>query len=224
MKISIITLFPEVFKPLVKTSILEKAQSAGKLKVELVDLRKFGIGRHKQVDDRVYGGGIGMILRIDVLDAAIKKVKSRLRRSKVILLTPQGETLNQKKVKELSKEKHLILICGKYEGVDERVRKLVDEELSIGDYVLSGGEVPAMVVLDSVSRLLPGVLKEEATQLESFSQNLLEPPQYTRPEDYKGMKVPKVLLSGNHGEIEKWRGEEAVKKTKERRPDLLKKR
>ncbi len=224
MKISIITLFPEVFKPLVKTSILEKAQSAGKLKVELVDLRKFGIGRHKQVDDRVYGGGIGMILRIDVLDAAIKKVKSRLRRSKVILLTPQGETLNQKKVKELSKEKHLILICGKYEGVDERVRKLVDEELSIGDYVLSGGEVPAMVVLDSVSRLLPGVLKEEATQLESFSQNLLEPPQYTRPEDYKGMKVPKVLLSGNHGEIEKWRGEEAVNKTKERRPDLLKKR
>lgn len=224
MKISIITLFPEVFKPLVKTSILDKAQSAGKLKVELVDLRKFGIGRHKQVDDRVYGGGIGMILRIDVLDAAIKKVKSRLRRSKVILLTPQGETLNQKKVKELSKEKHLILICGKYEGVDERVRELVDEELSIGDYVLSGGEVPAMVVLDSVSRLLPGVLEEEATQLESFSQNLLEPPQYTRPEDYKGMEVPKVLLSGNHGEIEKWRGEEAVKKTKERRPDLLKKR
>ncbi len=224
MKISIITLFPEVFKPLVKTSILDKAQSAGKLKVELVDLRKFGIGRHKQVDDRVYGGGIGMILRIDVLDVAIKKVKSRLRRSKVILLTPQGETLNQKKVKELSKEKHLILICGKYEGVDERVRELVDEELSIGDYVLSGGEVPAMVVLDSVSRLLPGVLEEEATQLESFSQNLLEPPQYTRPEDYKGMEVPKVLLSGNHGEIEKWRGEKAVKKTKERRPDLLKKR
>lgn len=224
MKISIITLFPEVFKTLVKTSILDKAQSAGKLKVELVDLRKFGIGRHKQVDDRVYGGGIGMILRIDVLDAAIKKVKSRLRRSRVILLTPQGETLNQKKVKELSKEKHLILICGKYEGVDERVRELVDEELSIGDYVLSGGEVPAMVVLDSVSRLLPGVLEEEATQLESFSQNLLEPPQYTRPEDYKGMEVPKVLLSGNHGEIEKWRGEKAVKKTKERRPDLLKKR
>ncbi len=224
MKISIITLFPEVFKTLVKTSILDKAQSAGKLKVELVDLRKFGIGRHKQVDDRVYGGGIGMILRIDVLDAAIKKVKSRLRRSRVILLTPQGETLNQKKVKELSKEKHLILICGKYEGVDERVRELVDEELSIGDYVLSGGEVPAMVVLDSVSRLLPGVLEDEATQLESFSQNLLEPPQYTRPEDYKGMEVPKVLLSGNHGEIEKWRGEKAVKKTKERRPDLLKKR
>ena len=224
MKISIITLFPEVFKTLVKTSILDKAQSAGKLKVELVDLRKFGIGRHKQVDDRVYGGGIGMILQIDVLDAAIKKVKSRLRRSRVILLTPQGETLNQKKVKELSKEKHLILICGKYEGVDERVRELVDEELSIGDYVLSGGEVPAMVVLDSVSRLLPGVLEEEATQLESFSQNLLEPPQYTRPEDYKGMEVPKVLLSGNHGEIEKWRGEKAVKKTKERRPDLLKKR
>lgn len=224
MKISIITLFPEVFKPLIETSILAKARDEGKLKVELVDLRKFGAGKHKQVDDKVYGGGVGMVLRVDVLDAAIKKAKRLFRRSTVILLTPQGKMLDQKRVKGLSKKKHLILVCGKYEGVDERARELVDEEISIGDYVLSGGEVAAMAVLDSVARLLPGVLEEEATREESFSQNLLEPPQYTRPEKYKGMGVPKVLLSGNHAEIEKWRRKEAIEKTKKRRPDLLKKK
>ena len=227
MKISVITLFPQVFTPLLNTSILDKAQKQGKLKVNLVDLRKFGIGKYRQVDDRVYGGGVGMVLRIEPVVKAIEKIKKR--ESKIILLTPQGKTFNQKTALRLAKEKHLVLICGKYEGVDERVRKLVDEEISIGDYVLSGGEIAAMSVIDSIARLLPGVLDKEATALESFSPltinhkrlTLLEPPQYTRPENYEGMIVPKILLSGNHQEIAKWRSQEALRKTKKLRPDLL---
>src|SRR3989304_3811904 len=156
MKISVITLFPQVFTPLLNPSILDKAQKQRKLKVNLVDLRKFGIGKYRQVDDRVYGGGVGMVLRIEPVVKAIEKIKKR--ESKIILLTPQGKTFNQKTALRLAKEKHLVLICGKYEGVDERVRKLVDEEISIGDYVLSGGEIAAMSVIDSIARLLPGVL------------------------------------------------------------------
>jgi len=211
------------------TSILNKSQKQGKLKVDLVDLRKFGIGKYRQVDDRVYGGGVGMVLRIEPIAAAIKKSKILNLKSKIILLTPQGKTFNQKTALRLAKEKHIVLICGKYEGVDERVRELVDEEISIGDYVLSGGEIPAMVVIDSVARLLPGVLDKKATALESFSPltinhkrlTLLEPPQYTRPENFEGMAVPKILLSGNHQEIAKWRSQEAVRKTKKLRSDLL---
>ena len=229
MKISVITLFPQVFSPLLNTSILDKAQKQRKLKVNLVDLRKFGIGKYRQVDDRVYGGGVGMVLRIEPIAAAIKKSKILNLKSKIILLTPQGKTFNQKTALRLAKEKHIVLICGKYEGVDERVRELVDEEISIGDYVLSGGEIPAMVVIDSVARLLPGVLDKKATALESFSPltinhkrlTLLEPPQYTRPENFEGMAVPKVLLSGNHQEIAKWRSQEALRKTKKLRSDLL---
>jgi tRNA (guanine37-N1)-methyltransferase len=229
MKISVITLFPQVFSPLLNTSILDKAQKQGKLKVNLVDLRKFGIGKYRQVDDRVYGGGVGMVLRIEPIAAAIQKSKILNLKSKIVLLTPQGKTFNQKTALRLAKEKHIVLICGKYEGVDERVRKLVDEEISIGDYVLSGGEIPAMVVIDSIARLLPGVLDKKATALESFSPltinhkrlTLLEPPQYTRPENYEGMTVPKILLSGNHQEIAKWRLQEALNKTKKFRPDLL---
>ena len=229
MKISIVTLFPQVFTPLLNTSILDKAQKQGKLKVNLVDLRKFGMGKYRQVDDRVYGGGVGMVLRIEPIAAAIKKSKILNLKSKIILLTPQGKTFNQKTALRLAKEKHIVLICGKYEGVDERVRELVDEEISIGDYVLSGGEIPAMVVIDSVARLLPGVLDKKATALESFSPltinhkrlTLLEPPQYTRPENFEGMAVPKVLLSGNHQEIAKWRSQEALRKTKKLRSDLL---
>ena len=233
MTISIITLFPDVFKPLLKSSILAKAQEEKKLKVNLINLRNFGIGPHKQVDDRPYGGGVGMILRIDVLAEAIKKAKGSpkagKRQAKTILLTPQGKVFNQKTAQRLAKAKHLILICGHYEGVDERVRKLVDEEISIGDYILSGGEVPAMVVLDAITRLLPGVLNKEATSKESFSPytlnakryTLLEPPQYTRPEEFEGMVVPRVLLSGNHQKIKDWRLKEAFKKTKRRRSDLL---
>jgi len=227
--ISVVTLFPQIFTPLLNTSILDKSQKQGKLKVDLVDLRKFGIGKYRQVDDRVYGGGVGMVLRIEPIAAAIKKSKILNLKSKIILLTPQGKTFNQKTALRLAKEKHIVLICGKYEGVDERVRELVDEEISIGDYVLSGGEIPAMVVIDSVARLLPEVLDKKATALESFSPltinhkrlTLLEPPQYTRPENFEGMAVPKVLLSGNHQEIAKWRSQEALKKTKKLRSDLL---
>ena len=227
--ISVVTLFPQIFTPLLNTSILDKSQKQGKLKVDLVDLRKFGIGKYRQVDDRVYGGGVGMVLRIEPIAAAIKKSKILNLKSKIILLTPQGKTFNQKTALRLAKEKHIVLICGKYEGVDERVRELVDEEISIGDYVLSGGEIPAMVVIDSVARLLPGVLNKKATALESFSPltinhkrlTLLEPPQYTRPENFEGMAVPKVLLSGNHQEIAKWRSQEALRKTKKLRSDLL---
>lgn len=239
MTISIITLFPEVFKPLLESSILAKAQKEKKLKVELINLRNFGIGPHQQVDDRPYGGGVGMILRVDVIAEAIKKSKIKNQKSKVVLLTPQGKTFNQRLAQKLARNKHLILICGHYEGVDERVRKLVDEEISIGDYVLSGGEVPVMVVLDAVVRLIPGVLDKEATKNESFSLEakkipvlsglstpgvgkLLEFPQYTRPEEFGGIRVPKVLLSGNHQKIKEWRLTEAYKKTKRRRLDLLK--
>ena len=226
MKITIITLFPQVFPHFLETSILKKAQNLGKLQVELINLRDFGLGAHRQVDDRVYGGGVGMVLRVEPLAAALKKARGFLGGGRAILLTPQGQTLRQEKVKKLSREKHLILICGKYEGVDERVLDLVDEEVSIGDFILSGGEIAALTVLDSVARVLPGVLEGEATELESFStrkgQKLLEPPQFTRPEVFKGKRVPEVLLSGNHQEIKKWREEEAFKKTKKRRPDLLK--
>lgn len=235
MIISIITLFPEVFEPLLESSILAKAQKERKLNVRLVNLRNFGIGPHKQVDDRPYGGGVGMIFRVDVIAKAMKSTRRTLRLrsgqdARTILLTPQGKTFNQRVARRLAKSKHLILICGHYEGVDERVHQLADEEISIGDYILTGGEVAAMVVLDAVTRLIPGVLEKEATQKESFSKwklatgnwkLLLEPPQYTRPEKFKGMRVPKVLLSGNHQKIEEWRLKEALKKTKKKRPDLL---
>src|SRR3990172_13424439 len=195
MVISILTLFPQIFQPLLESSILAKAQKQGKLRANLIDLREFVIGKYRQVDDRVYGGGVGMVLRVEPIASAIKKAKNS--QAKVILLTPQGKTLNQKKVKQLAKEKHIILICGKYEGVDERVRKLADEEISIGDYILSGGEIAAMAVVDAIARLLPGVLEKEATRNESFStytlnakpSTLLEPHQYTRPEEFEGMKV-----------------------------------
>ncbi|OGC61274.1 tRNA (guanosine(37)-N1)-methyltransferase TrmD [candidate division WWE3 bacterium RIFCSPLOWO2_02_FULL_53_10] len=221
MVISVITLFPQVFHPILESSILDKAQKKGKLKVNLVDLREFGIGKYRQVDDRIYGGGVGMILRIEPIAAAIQKSKISNLKSKIVLLEPAGKKFDQKMARRLTKEKHLVLICGKYEGVDERVRKLADEVISIGDYVLSGGEIAAMAVIDSVARLLPGVLEKEATEHESFSTHtLLEPPQYTRPENFEGMEVPKILLSGDHQEIAKWREKEALKKTKRLRPDL----
>lgn len=231
MVISIITLSLPAFKPLLESSLIAKAQEQGKLKINLIDLRKFGIGKYRQVDDRIYGGGVGMILRIEPLNAAIQFAQSKVvfKKPKVVLLTPQGKTLDQKMVRRLSKEEHLILICGKYEGVDERVRELVHAEISIGDYILSGGEIAAMVIVDTVTRLLPGVLDKEATRNESFQSvrigtkrvTLLEPPQYTRPEEFQGMRVPKILLSGNHLEIAKWRRQQAFKKTSQLRPDLL---
>lgn len=232
MKISIVTLFPEMFSGPFEYSILKRAKDAKKISIEFINIRDFGIGKHKIVDDKPYGGGAGMILRIDVIEKAIKsakcdlKIKGKKCKEKIILLDPKGQLLDQEKVRNLASLDHLILICGHYEGIDERVRKAVDEEISIGDYILTGGELPAMIITDAVSRLISGVLKKKiATDEESFSQaeSLLEYPQYTRPEAFQGEKVPSILLSGDHKKILEWKKNEALKLTKKKRPDLLKK-
>ena len=221
MQFDVLTLFPEMFEP-IKQSILGKAIENEKIKLKLVNIRDFSKDKHKKVDDTPYGGGAGMVMKPDVVYDAYKSVYEE--NAKVIYLSPQGKTLNQKKVEELSKEKHLILLCGHYEGIDQRViDKIVDEEISIGDYVLTGGEIPAMVLIDTVSRYIDGVLNQKSIKEESFSQGLLEYPQYTRPEIFEGEKVPEILLSGHHENIEKWRKEQALKITKQKRPDLLKK-
>lgn len=231
MKISIITLFPEVFDPILNSSILKRAQSKGKVSFELINLRRFGEGKHKIVDDPPYGGGAGMVLRADVLAKAltqtikISRSKKNDHSIKVILTSASGTPYKQKTAQKLSELDHLIIVCGHYEGVDQRfIDKYVTQEISIGDFVLTGGEIPAMVIVDSITRLIPGVLeKPEATVNESFTNpSLLEGPQYTRPEDFAGQKVPDVLLSGNHGEIAKWRKKKSLEKTGQVRPDLLK--
>lgn len=207
MKIDVLTLFPEMFEGVFNTSIIKRAQAKGLLKVNVRDLRSWGEGERRNVDDRPYGGGVGMILRVDIIDAALKDLRKK--NSKVILLDATGAKFTEPKARELSKVEHIILIAGHYEGVDHRVHEyLVDETISIGDYVLTGGEIPSMVLVDSIIRLLPGVLgKDESSADESHKEpGYLEYPQYTRPEEYKGWKVPKVLLSGNHAEINKWRG------------------
>ena len=221
MKFDVLTLFPEMFEA-VKQSILGKAIEKGLININLVNIRDFSKNKHKKVDDTPYGGGAGMVIRPDVVYDAYKSVYDE--DAKVVYLTPQGKTLNQKMVEDLSKEKHLILLCGHYEGIDQRViDKIVDEEISIGDYVLTGGEIPAMVLIDSVSRYTEGVLSQESIKEESFSDGLLEYPQYTRPEIFEGEKVPEVLLSGHHGNIDNWRKEQSIKITKQKRPDLLNK-
>ncbi len=223
MKIEILTLFPEMFKGPFNESILNRAQAKGLTKIKIHNLRKWTKDKHQTVDNRPFGGGTGMILMVEPIYQALKELRQK--ETKVILLTPQGKTFKQAMAKKLAKEKHLIFICGHYEGVDERIRKhLVDEEISIGDYVLTGGELPAMIVVDTIVRLIPGVLKkEEAVKNESFSTKLLEYPQYTRPANFKGWQVPEILLSGNHQEIKEWRKKKAKEKTKQRRPDLLQK-
>ncbi|MDP3973859.1 MAG: tRNA (guanosine(37)-N1)-methyltransferase TrmD [Candidatus Daviesbacteria bacterium] len=225
MRISIITLFPEVFEPILNSSILKRAQAKGKVKFELINLREFGEGKHQVVDGRPYGGGAGMILKADVLAKAVRSLKTENLKLKTILMSASGTPYKQKKAQEFSKLDQLIIVCGHYEGVDQRfIDKYIDEEASIGDYVLTGGEIPAMVIVDSVTRLIPGVLeKPEATENESFSDSslLLEYPQYTRPEKFEDQKVPDVLLSGNHAEIAKWRMEQSIKKTRKTRPELL---
>ncbi len=227
MKFSIITLFPEVFDPILNTSILKRAQKKGLIEYELINLRNFGKGKHKVVDDRPYGGGVGMVLRADILAKAIKSIiptrQAANYEQRTILMSASGTPYKQSRAKKLSRLKHLIIVCGHYEGVDQRfIENYVDEEISIGDYVLTGGEIPAMVIVDSITRLVPGVLeKTEATENESFSEGLLEYPQYTRPEECDGKKVPKILLSGNHAEIEKWRVKKSLEKTKRVRPDLF---
>ena len=221
MKFDILTLFPEMFEP-IKQSIIGRATEKNIIDINLVNIRDFSKDKHKKVDDTPYGGGAGMLIKPDVVYDCYNSVKSN--NAKVVYLSPQGKTLNQAKVEELAKEEHLILICGHYEGIDQRViDKIVDEEISIGDYVLTGGELPAMVLIDSVSRYIDGVLAEESTSDESFSNGLLEYPQYTRPEIFEGIEVPEVLKSGHHQNIEKWRREQSLKKTFEKRPDLLEK-
>ncbi len=221
MLITIISLFPDIFPPVLNSSILKRAQEKGKIKFQFVNLRSFGMGKYKQVDDRPYGGGAGMIFRVDVLNKAIQSIRKEKLREEVILLDPKGETYTQKRAQYLSKLDHIILICGHYEGFDERIRSIVDREISIGDYVLTGGEIPAMVVADSVTRLIPGVLKKDEAPIdESFSNSRLEYPHYTRPKDYKGKKVPEILLSGDHKKIEEYRSKMAEKETRKKRPDL----
>ena len=221
MKFDVLTLFPEMFEPM-KQSIIGRAIEKELLEINFINIRDFSKDKHKKVDDTIYGGGAGMLIKPDVVWDAYQSVKSE--KSKVIYLSPQGKTLCQSKVEELAREKHLILLCGHYEGIDQRIiDKIVDEEISIGDYVLTGGEIPAMVLIDSVSRYIEGVINFESTSEESFSKGLLEYPQYTRPENFLGMQVPEILKSGHHENIEKWRRKEAIKTTYIKRPELLKK-
>ena len=219
MKFDVLTLFPEMFEPL-NTSIIGRAVKEKLIEINLTNIRDFSKDKHKKVDDTPYGGGSGMVMKPDVVYEAYKSVKDD--NAKVIYMSPQGKVLNQNKVIELSKEKHLIILCGHYEGIDQRViDKIVDEEISIGNYVLTGGELPAMVLIDSVSRYIDGVLNEDSTTEESFSQGILEYPQYTRPEIFEEIKVPEILQSGHHENINKWRKKQALKNTYYKRPELL---
>ena len=221
MRFDVLTLFPEMFEP-IQQSILGRASKNHILEFNFINMRDFSKNKHLKVDDTPYGGGAGMVMIPDVVYDAYSSIPNK-ENAKVIYLSPQGKQLNQAKVQELSEEEHLILLCGHYEGIDQRVLdEIVDEEISIGDYVLTGGELPAMVLIDSVSRYVEGVLKEESTKEESFSNGLLEYPQYTRPEVFRGKKVPEVLLSGHHENIQKWRQEKSLEITKLKRPDLLK--
>jgi tRNA (guanine37-N1)-methyltransferase len=230
MLITVVTLFPKIFDSVFSHSIVGRAQKDKTITIETLDLRDFGIGRHKVVDDTSYGGGTGMVLRVDVVDSAIEAARNKSKKGDqvaVILLDPKGKVYKQSLAEEFSGFDHLILICGRYEGFDERIRTLVDYELSVGDYVTSGGEIPAMIIIESVARLVKGVIpKDEATDLESFSEidgkRILEYPQYTKPLEYKSMKVPEVLLSGDFKKINEYRKSEAEKVTKQRRPDLVK--
>ncbi len=221
MKIDILTLFPNSFVPLTE-SIIGRAREKNKVEINLVDIREFSLDKHKKCDDYIFGGGDGLLMMPQPLFDAIESVKQD--NSYIIYLSPKGNTLTQNKVQELSTKEHLILICGHYEGIDQRViDTFVDEEISIGDYVLTGGELPAMVLVDSVCRYLPEILGNENSALnETFTNNLLEYPQYTRPQNFRGLTVPEVLLSGNHQEIAKWREQQSLELTKKRRPDLLK--
>lgn len=224
MRFDIITIFPEILKPILNESILRRAQDNKKVQIAVHDLRDYTDDKHLKVDDRPFGGGPGMLMTPQPIFDAVKKIKGR-KKAYVILTCPTGNKLTQAKLHQLKKEKNVIIICGHYEGVDERVReKLVDESISIGDFILTGGEIPALVLVDGMTRLIPGVLgKEESIQHESFEGNWLEYPQYTRPANFRGIKIPDVLLSGHHKEIEAWRLEQSRRKTKKIRPDLLEK-
>ena len=220
LQIDVITIFPGILQGFLGESMLKRAVERGCVQVRLVDLRAFTHDRHRTTDDRPFGGGPGMIMKPEPLFEAVESVRTA--GSRVVLMTPQGTPFRQAEARRLAGERHLVLVCGHYEGVDERVRLfLVDEEVSIGDYVLTGGELAAMVVVDAVVRLLPGALNQSSLNEESFSRGLLEYPQYTRPREFRDMKVPDVLLSGDHARIRRWREKMALKRTKEQRPDLL---
>lgn len=223
MRCDILSLFPEVFEPYVNSSIMGRAQKKGLLKLKLYNLRQFSTGKHLQVDDVPYGGGPGMVLKPEPIFRAITKISGGGKAKRVILTTPQGKPFNQQLARELAREEGLLIICGRYEGVDERVaEELITDEVSVGDYVLSGGELPALIILDAVTRLIPGVLGDDESAAEdSFMQTLLDYPHYTRPAEYQGLAVPEVLLSGNHGQIRRWRRYQALKRTYLRRPELL---
>lgn len=225
LRFDIITIFPGMFESPFNESILHRARQQGLLDIRIHNLRDYSLNKHKKVDDYPFGGGVGLVMNVEPISRAIDDVKKQTPNARTILMSPGGKPFNQKKAWELSREKNLILVCGRYEGVDERVHlHCVDEEISIGDYVLSGGEIPAMTVVDTVSRLIPGVLGDENSVMEeSFSDPLLEYPQYTRPRDFNGHKVPEVLFSGHHKNIQDWQRQQALKKTARVRPDLLKK-
>lgn len=222
MKIDILTLFPGMFDGFLHESIIKRALEQHKVEIQVHDIRAYSKDPHKKVDDYGYGGGQGMVLMPQPIFDAVEDLRTE--NSKVLLMTPQGKTYNQEIAYDLTQEKHLIIICGHYEGFDERIRTLADMEISIGDYVLTGGELASMVITDSVVRLLDGVIAKDSHIYDSFHNHLLDYPVYTKPADFRGMKVPEVLLSGHHQKIEEWRLEEQMKRTKERRPDLLEKR
>jgi tRNA (guanine37-N1)-methyltransferase len=219
MRIDVVTIFPELVEVPVRTSIIGRAVEAGVVEIGVHDLREHGLGRHRTVDDEPYGGGAGMVMRPEPLFAAIEPLREA--GAHVILLDPAGERLTDGLARELAALPHLALVCGRYEGIDDRVRSVVDREVSIGDYVLTGGELPALVLVDSVVRLVPGAISQASHEGDSFASGVLEYPQYTRPETFRNLQVPPILLSGNHGEVERWRRREALRRTYERRPDLL---
>ena len=223
MKFDILTLFPNMFSSPLRESILGKAVEKGLIQIQTINIRDFALDKHQVVDDAPYGGGQGMVMKVEPIARAIESVKSQNRSARTIYLTPQGIPFHQDMARRLSTQSHLILLCGRYEGVDERARDLfIDEEISIGDYVLTGGELAAMVLVDAVSRFIPGVLgSDRSAEEDSFFNSLLEYPQYTRPVDFRGSRVPEVLLSGNHSAISLWRRREAIRRTSLRRPDLL---
>jgi tRNA (guanine37-N1)-methyltransferase len=224
MRFDVVTLFPEIFAGFTSTSIVARALSGGQIAIRTRSPRDFGLGKHKSVDDTPYGGGSGMVMRVDVVVACIESLDADAPegpRAHRVLLTPQGAPLDQTRVRSLAARDAVMLVCGRYEGFDERVRSAVDEEISLGDFVMTGGEVAAMAIIDSCSRLLPGVLGNETSATEeSHADGLLEYPHYTRPAEYRGVEVPAILAGGNHGEIAKWRREQSIARTRERRPDL----